>query len=548
VIRSASILAPLFLGALACSGPTWAPDFHRLIAETAFRDASLDSLEETTPAEWDRVFRDVRRHPGPLVLPRWTVGQLCSLYAADGSSPARFHESGRSIREELRALGSSAIDGAWSAARRSLETGPTVRDLLQDRPLDVSARPNVVQNFLLHHMVALRLAAADTSRPAAWSLALAFEAAALGYLADAFDSGRLLIPKARGPFLWLSRSRADAIRHYSDAGVYVMNSRGQVWQAIGEVHTEWFHTPLFRVLDAARTAVRELLLVRHRADPDADLPPSVEAWARAVAPDGNVEEMVRSWLAPASGESIYVRTKLPSLLCLPMPISATWRVKVDPADELGVRPARHYPQLRSPGLHDPTLATHERPFLYSEDAMPPWLVPRFIAQRGPEAVIREDRDVASVRFVQRPSVPPSWAGLSVSGEYGLRLRNTDVMPAYGAGLGYGARATAGASAIWLLPRATYHFRYHSSGRRLFALSTALGFGSRVSSPVIDLALGFAWGDRARFLQKGPTLAVGYYPGTLSTGVLYAGLSSRLKIEAAFLETVLWGVSVELSLH
>ncbi len=538
---------------LGCTTPCWPPEYHRMVGDVAFRDAEIDSLCDRDPSEWDRVFRDPRLEPAAQVLSGWTPGQLCSLYARDARSRTRFHEPRRSVLEQLEGLAEAEIEGAWSRAEAAFDAGVPDGALLRARPLDLNPGDNVVQSFLLHHLIALRFARlagedGSGSEGRAWRFAVAFEAAALGYLADAFSTGRFLVPKPAGPFLWLSRNREHAIEHFANTGLFVLNSRGEVWQAFGERHAAWFRTPLCRVLEAGQNSVRELLLVRHSSGSRSDPPPYLSRWARSIAGGDPAEDVVGSWLEPAPGSAYYADKRLPSLLSLPMPVSATWRIKTGAPDGLGIRPAIHRPQLREPGYHDPGLSAEERRFLYDKRSMPGWLISDSIAARGPESVIRYDPDVASVRFVQRSGLPPSWAGLLVSAAYGQSQRGIESMPAYGFGIGYGLATDLGLFRGWAVPRAVYSPRYHNRNRQLLSLSVSGSMTSSVERPGFDVEIGYVWGRRSPYTQSGPKIAFGWIPGTLSTGLLYAGLTPRVKFEVVHLETVFWGVHLEINLH
>ena len=431
-------MGTVLIACAVAAGPAtaWTVDEHRLLADSVLSVAiaPLDSvtrvrLRRALRAPWNK---DRSGDETP------TFGMVCSAAAADDHSPGRYHLGERTVREQLEALSAARIDTLTNRARRG------DRDLLQGdrhrlrgrvRGLDVG---NVVGNYLVHHVVALRIAVdagggrsntmASTSRASAGvgdpdsllRCALLYEAIAQGYLADAFSAGHLMTPPGRRLRFLHPTNRQRLHDHYGIQGLYVLDARGETWHTLGDRLLLWYGPSFDHVFDACLASLEEVLAAHDQG--------GIEPAADALAPRS--DRVMRGpseavWIASSSvaspefaqgisGSEWLARMRLAALLRIPTVAVATWSVRTDSLDAHGLRTRHHYPQLRETGGHDPSLEPSEVRRLPLIAALPDWMIAPELLKSDPLALVRDHPDYASVRFVQPRCPPPSYKGIVVS--------------------------------------------------------------------------------------------------------------------------------------
>jgi hypothetical protein len=371
-----------------------------------------------------------------------SFGQICAKYAEDDLALNRFHERRKSISEQLRNLRAGQINTAWyrllGAIVRSEAVGVDHRLHFHD-----FSAGNVVEGYLLHHLMALRLAErAGQSRSGIQirlRQALDMEAVAQGYLADAFSAGHILVPVSDKLASIHPRNTKEAYNYHRDQGVYVINSRGDAWQTFGDRLLRWYGPTNKPVLEACRTSLMELMAMFYVTGKN-PIPPKLESWIDSIASGKPHHQLILPWLEDYNGDEYYARFRLPTLLLLPMPVSATWSFRTQVVDENGMRKRFHYPQLDDSGFHDPDLQNIDQKFLYKYSAMPQWLIPepfRKISPVHPDTLIKSDPDWASVRWIQNRSPSASYKGLLIHiGGHALYNNDNGQLRSI-IGLGYG---------------------------------------------------------------------------------------------------------------
>ena len=367
-------------------GFAWEYDEHRLLADSAYA----------------AVFR----LPGADVVSvtgSGSFGEWCADGARDDMSPDRFHRRGFTTLDQL---------GQISAA----ELRATIDS-------QCFTGRNAIASYLQYHLAALHAACLEIPEDQALLKALMIETRAQGYLADAFSSGHMLVP-IHGLFSELTgRNHKETHKYHSHRGVFVINARGRIWQAFGDGML-FGCLPSYRaVLNACETSLKEIVLTWYHACKK-DFPPALQSWADSVRGGATVQDMVAAWLNIHDGDEYLEMFRMPSLMLLPMPVAACWSIRIDEKDEHGVRRHLNYPQLREDGFHDPDLSDIDRAFLYPRSSVPVWMIPEELhaGSADPKTLIRDDPDWASVRWVQKRSVQPSFRGLLIRS--GLAIINS----------------------------------------------------------------------------------------------------------------------------
>lgn len=260
--------------------------------------------------------------------------------------------------------------------------------------------------------------------------------------------------------------------------------------------------------------------------------------------------MVESWLTLRNGGEYYAEVRMPTLLLLPMPVSATWSRKNAEDKNPRNNHRKHFPQLHEEGLHDPDLEKVNRKFLYHKKDLPSWLIPDWLSKDGPEKLIRENPDFASVRFVQQSDFPPSYVGLLVTSGGGAVLGRKGKGSGWSFGLGYGVIDEfllfnkISIEAVWMPGL--------DEPRRLL-LGPSFGLGIKLpfhSDPVeaVRIENGYFWGLRAPYQANGLKFALGLESRTVPLGFTYSGLTFRLKYQWLWLERTKHGAFLEAVLH
>ena len=244
--------------------------------------------------------------------------------------------------------------------------------------------------------------------------------------------------------------------------------------------------------------------------------------------------MVASWLSNHAGTEYYSEIRLPSLLCLPMPVAAAWSFRTDSLDQHGVRTRHNYPQLREVGLHDPDSDELDFDFLYRRSTVPAWMVPEPLRDESTAAafdLIKSDPNWASVRYTQNRTAPPSYKGFLVQMGGQVTLRNGQSRVGGSFGLGYGILDD-----LFLVKNVsvatTFLPSFHEVNNRLQTLTGGLDVDLPGNGwpQAIRLEGGGAIGWGGNLDDFGPVFVLGLDSKVIPLGFTYAGLSCRLQYQ------------------
>ena len=474
-------------------------------------------------------------------------GRICAEYAATDLSSDRFHEYGQPLLKQLRHLTKERIDQYCQEATIDLN-GLSVRDRTS-----FPAR-NVIEGFLIHHMIALRLAD-SAAHDISWSFllhrALRFEAMAQGYLADAFSAAHLLVP-AHQPLGFLQRRNIiEAHNFHRDRGVYVINALGDAWQTFGDNLLEWYEPTYREVFAACVTSLEEVLATALSRNPEA--PDRLMQWCDSIAKPDSWNQCLARWLQDGNGEYYAHEARLPSLLHIPMPVAATWsRCAEEPGDidVNGYRRRHHYPQLADSGMHDRDLDGIDASFLFSSQDVVPSMIPAPFRNSPPttaDSLVRHDPAWASVRWIQTRFRPPSFRGLLLHAGFQRGWTNRDRQTAITAGLGYGMldeflvfrNFSLDALVISKSPLDEDVMLLITSG---FGIASPLPSVLRAFHLEIGGAVGFPGQD------GGATIGLGLDGQVLPLRVTYAGVMFRTVYRVHYLSRTIHALTFELILH
>lgn len=521
----------LIAGTLAASPvAAWTVDEHRLLADSALSVASA-TLDPPTRARLRGALRaawsgDRTGEEAP------TFGSVCAAAAADDHSAGRYHLGGRTVCEQLAPLSAARIDTFTSRARRG------DAQLLQGNRHGLGGRVrslgvgNVVANYLVHHVAALRLAgdaaAAAGDPDSLLRRALLYEAIAQGYLADAFATGHLVPPPGRRLRSLHPVNRQRLHDHYGNLGLYLLDARGETWHALGDRLLLWYGPSFDHVFDACVASVTEVLNVRSGGLP------------RAFEPGIPGSE----WLT---------RLRLPALLRVPTVALATWSVRTDSLDTHGLGIRHHYPQLRDPGGHDPTLEPDDVGRLPSAAAVPDWMIAPELFKTDPLVLVRERPDYASARFIQPRHPPPAHKGVVVSAGW-ARFKGPN-----GDGARWGLGYAPAAESPLLVQRLSIDAHLLEPIARGGPRPVALGVGFNLKLPRLGvwrspwlrwvgntrLSGSHAWGRIAGPYHDGARYTAGFESPVLPVRFTNAAVVLRLEAEWWRFEQSRRGVAVSL---
>ena len=501
-----------FLILLLCApldGMAFNEDEHRLLAKRALTQV-LDECASRAPQADPAAFA-TRSHSS----------------ARNDRARARFHERGRTVLDQLRTVSAADLRDAVAGA--------------QPKPR------NVVAGYLLHHARALHKAAAGDAGGA-----LDAEAAALGFLVDAFSSGHLLVP-AHLRFSGIQRANIRAAHdYYRSHGVYVINANGRVWQTFGDGLLEWYAPTYRHVYEACVTSLREVLLVYMVRAGDPLPGGEFGEWAKQLRGDKTPDKLVADWLKPRDGGDYLTVLRLPSLLEIPTPVSAAWSVRTDEKDALGMARRHHYPQLLEPGFHDPDTDGIDTRFLNARSSVPEFMVFDRLESTPPGELIRSHPDVASVRYVQERSFPPGYDGFLLYAGGGALVKDDGGGGVYGFGAGYAVAFSVPLfrKVQWSLS-GDYFPRFGVEGRSVVAAKWAFGVGTPIEVPLVDaihLDVGYAWDVGDDFTERGVKWGVGFGTPAVPLRFTYAGISFSAVYERYWLENALDVFRVEMVLQ
>lgn len=492
----------------------------------------------------------------PIGVPKFlcgdkTFGDLCAFYARHDDRSNRYHDRGRSILDQLRTLKKNQIDSAWTVIKEKSIRGIKIFATDSARSFSDFPAENVIGAYLLHHLMALRLAesAAGNDHPATIANdALIMESVAQGYLADAFSSGHMLVPLEDHLALIHPRNNREAHDHFRNQGVYVINSQGRVWQTFGDKLMHYYSSTYDPVFEACRSSLLEVLAVLWHGG-KGQPPPYLHRWLNARKTQSSIEETVASWLEHHDGSVYYADRRLPTLLLLPMPVAASWSYRTDDLNEPGQRRRYHFPQLREDGYHDPDMTNIDAEFLYPRSSMPEWLIPdplRSASPITPYSLITSHPDWASVRWVQHRYAPPSYKGLLT--RFGLHLTadGNDSQTGAVLGIGYG---------LWddliLFKNLSIDLTYMPSVLEPNRSIVAITAGGGLAFPFVNgikamrTDIGLALGTRREYDRDGALVSFGFDSEVHHLKFTNVGITLRVKYQLLFLERTLHGPSLEL---
>jgi hypothetical protein len=510
--------------------------------------------------------------------PDKTFGKIASESVESDLSPSRCHERGKTILEQLQSLDSTHVSTILASHLRQGRGGTPL-----GLPKVEVPHANVILGYLLHHLIALHYAQDASAGGAEGGVrlerALAYEAIAQSYVVDAFASGHMLVPMSDGLSFFHPTNNKAAHDFYNMQGSYVLNSRGEVWETFGDELLEWY-APTFRhIFEACCTSMREVLLVYYASAESGTIPDSLSAWGRSVAGETPLRLIVDQWLSIRDAKEYYSLLKMPTLLLLPVPVSATWSLRSEEVDRFGIHQRKQYPQIKEtpddPGFHDPYMLDVDEEFIYARGSLPDWMLPdawippdslhggslkemsRDQRTRLAANLIRHDTTVASVRYMQERYFPPTYWGLLFRVGGGYFFNSAPSGGAWSVGLGY-APPLALMPDVPILDRLSLDLTYvqlaETNPRRLLSLTGGLSIGlythrSGTKKPFryleyIRLEGGYTWGLSSPMKSRGAVLSFGLESGTIPLGFTYAGVSLRLKYQSVLMNRSLNSVSME----
>lgn len=533
----------------------WEKEEHRVVANSAFQavlsqcDGSIHDSFISIPYRDSSVRLQVTLWEGK------TFGEICAWAGGNDTSYSRFQQRGRTVLQQLKPLSGSTINRIWLECKGGDSADKVRKTLSQTAVRSVEqSNQNVIINYLLHHLIALRYAnlagEKEINHEDALRCALVYEAVAQSYLSDSFSSGHMLVFSNDIFFGFHPVNNREAHNFFRNEGAFVMNSRGDVWQTFGNKLLHWYAPTYRHVFEACVTSLRELFLVFYVSGNKGEIPGSLKEWGTLISDGNSLQETVNEWMITQEGEKYYSVQKMPALLLIPMPVSATWSVKAEQVDKHGIHRRTHYPQLREPGYHDPDLEGISTEFIYSRSAVPEWMIPGLLPEISPEKLIKSEPDYASVRFVQKISFPPSYKGLVF--RFGGGKMQEDVGSGWGSVVGFGYGLI---DDLLLLNKVSVDVILSPSldeARRLLVTPT-VGIGIKMPAPyklweALHFDFGYSFGLRSPLDEDGFTLGAGIESPTIPLGFTYAGLTIRLMYKRFSLEQTKRGVFLEFVFH
>jgi len=521
---------------------SWEEYEHQILADLAL-DSALSFCEISfndsliyIPGESTEIILD------RMLLYGLSFGNLSAIFSEDDISVSRCQSRGCTINEQLQFLSREIIEGTWEKIKYSPEDIKSV---------SVSSQ-NVVFNYLLYHIIALRFAELSsksfTDRKKYIRYALIYESVAQSYLSDAFSSGHLILYNS--DFFAPLNSINIKIAHdfYCSEGVYVLNANGDCWRTFGDRLMQWYEPSFNHVFQACTESIRELLLVYFACN-KIEIPFQLQMWVKSISGVHTPEEQVMSWLGAVDGQKYYSEIKIPALLCIPIPIAASWSIRTEETDRYGIHRRKHYPQLREEKFHDPDINCIDKEFLYSRNSIPSWMIHEFFPNDTVQNLIRYHQDLASVRYVQNRSLDPSYIGLLIStgGATSFHNDKNQFGASFGIGWGFADEALFFITKPSLIISSMYLFNDDHE----WIIMADLGFGVNLlllNSLYPRLEFGYSWGSKDPHRGSASKLSFGLDSETVPLGFTYAGITFRLKYSFIFFHETLSYPGLEIILH
>ncbi|UCH65215.1 MAG: hypothetical protein JSW63_11510 [Ignavibacterium sp.] len=521
---------------------SWEKYEHRILA-----DLALDSTLSLCGINFTDSLIIFPGEGEDIILSRlfWeskSYGRVSAFFSGEDISQSRCQIKGYTIQQQLEPLSAEIIDNVWERIKNSPEDIQSVEVPNQ----------NVVFNYFLYHLIALRFAelSGKDNQDAKEFLryALIYEAVAQSYLSDAFSAGHLLLPVF--DFLAPLNSNNIRITHdfYCSEGVYVINAEGDCWRAFGDKLLQWYAPSFNHVFEASVKSLLELFLVYFTFN-KIELAQPLSKWAESIDSELNPRELVELWLNTYSGEEYFSEIKMPALLYIPIPVAATWSVRTERVDSYGIHKRKHYPQLSEDKFHDPDLNGIDTEFLYSKKSIPEWMIPEFLPNDTLQSLIRYHPDVASVRFIQNRYLPPSYQGFLLSA--GIAVVLSDARNNFGVSFGTGWGFADEFLFVIVKPSINISATHLFGDSSVWILIADLGFG--INSPVFNMFyprfdFGYARGFQSPYNGGAGKISLGLDSKTLPLGFTYAGLTFQLKYQFIFFEKTFSSPVLEIILH
>ncbi len=523
---------------LTMSGNAWEIEEHRLLGDSVYYSV----LRQWADFQEDSSFADSSVIFSHKLWEDKTFGQLCADFAEDDFSFNRFHDYGKTVLEQLRPVSADNINEALNKVTDRSTFPP------------ILSAENVISTYLLYHLTALHMAqkaAAEIENSSALNEALVVEAKAQGYLADAFSAGHILTPVSDFLAFMHPRNAKESHHYHRNNSVYVINSRGDVWQTFGDKIMHWYVPCYQAVFEVCQSSLKELLFVFYQSSGH-EIPDSLEDWLDEAAPGIAHDVQVSNWLSISEGIKYYADFKMPTLMLLPMPVSASWSYRTEKANIHGIRRHHHYPQLIETGLHDPDLTEIDIYFLYSRQSVPDWMVPEPLVSgsvRAAYSLIKSNPDWASVRWVQNRYAPPSFKGLllHVGGQVMSKNGREENGGLFGLGYGFWDNLILVRNVsvnLTIMPSV------YETNRLLLVPSGDGGINLQLFDCLraLHFDAGYAIGLKSEYKQHGFTWAVGLDSEPIPLLFTNAAITIRLKYQIYYLEENLRGASMEFILH
>jgi len=505
-----------------------------------------------------------------------TFGELSLRETGCGLPACRFHARGKSVLQQLCSLDSSEV---YSAISRHVTDDTAAQGgsaMLSDH--------NVLANYLVHHLIALHYGKRAGQNAGEsmhlLQLALLYEAKAQSYLIDAFSAGHLLVPLS-DPWSFLHpMNNAEAHDFYSSQGVYVLNSKGEQWQAFGDKLLQWYAPTFEHLFGGCCSSLRELFLVYYVFATPSRLPVSLKGWLDSIGNVNAADSLVNKWLVITSGNVYLTDSEMPTLRLLPMPISMTWSKRTDIIDTHGIAHRIQYPQLKAsrddPAFCDPHIQDMDEEFLYHWGDLPGWMLPD--AWVPPDSLggrsvkdlsrgrrdslaanlIKHDPSIASVRFIQERYYPPSYYGLLTSIGVTSIIQSDSHYSGIIVGLGCAPPWTLLSEPAFvsrISANASWSHFFGDEERSLVSINVGLGV-SLFKNPAgthktfryteyVRLDGGYAWGIGPQFKGHGWLASLAIETGAVPLWFTYGGLIARPRIACLFFDKTYFQPSLEI---
>jgi hypothetical protein len=255
-----------------------------------------------------------------------------------------------------------------------------------------------------------------------------------------------------------------------------------------------------------------------------------------------------AWLQSRRGGDFYAELRLPSLLTIPMPVSATWSLRTDGHDAHGMRIRRHVPQVLTEGSYDPTLERGDLRHVYKPGQFPFWMTPAAILRSDPGLPLAEDPDVASVRFVQERNHIPTRAGLMLTGSLGGVAGDGHRPGRYiAAGAAYTAKVYLLFANLWITPELDWFPRFQRPGVSVYSATLGLALTTPVDRRWLQPEIGYAWG-RGGVTEHGVRFSLGLDLISTPIELTYSGFTMRAKLDVIYLDETYYALGLQVLLH